>query len=147
MLGIGLPVRRQMQETARAKTGTEQGDKARLDQPPLVVPLLMPWVGDVNVDPLQACRSNGVFQDFYRVMAEERLTKKFNQRPTADLGRRRILCDTPRSPVSAPQIEDPSIPECSPPSYAPATTIDHSAAPRKRQEPRPLQVAALVHRR
>src|SRR5690606_18901401 len=53
MFGVGVPVGGQVQQTARMKALVQQVHEERLDQPPLVVPILVPGVGEVHAHLVQ----------------------------------------------------------------------------------------------
>src|SRR5690606_32299921 len=66
--GIGLPVGGQVQQAARAQAPAQQVHEGRLEQPPLVVSLLVPGVGEVDAHLIQRAGRDLLAQHLDRVM-------------------------------------------------------------------------------
>ena len=67
--GVVLPVSGQVQGAAVLEPTHQLRHKQRLDQPALVVFLLVPGIGEEYLDGIQRSRRNAVPQDFHRVVA------------------------------------------------------------------------------
>jgi hypothetical protein len=53
LLGIVLPVGGEVQNAPRSQFRPQRGDERSLDQAPLVMALLVPGIGEVDLDPVQ----------------------------------------------------------------------------------------------
>ncbi len=69
MLGIGLPVGGHVQHAADLQLAPHQFGEFRLDDPPLVVALLVPGIGEEQQQPIEAGVGHAVAQHFQRVAA------------------------------------------------------------------------------
>lgn len=68
--GIVVPVRRQMQPPSDAQPGGQQTHEIGLNQPALVVPLLVPGIREEDLNPIQAARGYAAFQNLNRIFIE-----------------------------------------------------------------------------
>ena len=71
MLSIVRPVSSNIQRASRGKPISTQLQKRRLYDAPLVVTLLGPWVGEVQIDPDKRGPRYLLLQDLNRVMSDE----------------------------------------------------------------------------
>mmetsp|Transcript_9927 Transcript_9927/g.18983 ORF Transcript_9927/g.18983 Transcript_9927/m.18983 type:complete len:260 (-) Transcript_9927:403-1182(-) len=71
LLGIGLPVSRAVQIAAGGQVLHQLGNELRLDQPALVVALLVPGVGEEDVHTGQHARADHVAQHLDRVVLDD----------------------------------------------------------------------------
>ena len=62
LLGVRFPVGRAVQQRAGPEAGRGEGEEVGLDQPPFVVPLLGPGVGEVDAQPVQGVRGEHLAQ-------------------------------------------------------------------------------------
>ena len=71
LFGIGLPVGGEVQVATGLDVARQPVHKRALDQAALVVPALVPGIGEEDMDPVQALLAQHVVQDFHRVVAED----------------------------------------------------------------------------
>src|SRR3954464_15431192 len=71
VLGIFLPVRRDVHDAARHELSRDQRNEGRLHQPPLVVALLRPRVGKEKVQRGERAVRDHPLEDFDGVMADD----------------------------------------------------------------------------
>jgi undecaprenyl-diphosphatase len=71
LLGVVLPVGREMDVAARLQAGDQQRDEFRLDQPALVMARLVPRVREVDVHAVQAVRRDHVLEHLDGVVLDD----------------------------------------------------------------------------
>ncbi len=68
LFGVIGPVGGRMQAAALAQLAYQQLRERRLDQAALVVPLLVPWIGEIDTHFVQRTVGDLVFQHFHRIV-------------------------------------------------------------------------------